>query len=119
MPCNRIIVVTTYHLGVDDLWDIWELLVLEHSLNVLPLLRKTYNSKFLCFFVFVLQFGQLQSHASDIGNVSTVSSYPALERIPKLVELGKDSCSAFEDLMEREELTRVDQKARYSGKRGL
>ena len=111
--------MTIYHLGADNLWDIWEPSVLEHSLDVLPLLRKTCSSKFLCFLVFVLQFGQSQSHASDVSNVRTVSSYLALERIPGLVELGKDNCSAYKDLMEREELTRVNQKARYSSQQGL
>ena len=35
------------------------------------------------------------------------------------MELGKDSCFAYEDLIEREVLTRVDRKARYSGQQGL
>ena len=108
MPCKKIIVVTTYYLGADDLWDIWEPSVLEYSLNVLPLLRKTCSSEFLCFLVFVLQFGQLQSHASDVSNVRTVSSYLALEEVLELVELGKDSRSAYEDLMERGELTQIN-----------
>ena len=112
MPCKKIIVVTTYHLRVDDLWDIWESSVLKHSLDILSLLRKICSSEFLCFLVFVLQFGQLQSHISDVGNVRTVSSYLALKGVLELVELGKDSCSAYEDLIEREELTWVDQKTR-------
>ena len=107
--------VMTYHLGADDLWNIWEPSVLEHSLDIFPLFRKTCSSEFLCFFVSILQFGQSQSHASDVGNVRTVSSYLALEGIPKLVQLRKDSRSAYEDLMERGELTQVDQKVRYSG----
>ena len=40
MPYKKIIVLMTYHLGADDLWDIWEPLVLEHSLNVLSIFRK-------------------------------------------------------------------------------
>ena len=111
--------MTTYQLRADDLWNIWEPSVLEHSLDVFPLLQKTCSSEFLCFLVFVLQFGQSQSHASDVGNVRTVSSYLALEEIPELVELEKNSRSAYEDLIERGELTRVDQKARYSGQQGL
>ena len=35
------------------------------------------------------------------------------------MELGKDSYCAYEDLMERGELTWVDHKARYSGQQGL
>ena len=81
MSCKKIIVVTIYHLGADDLWDIWEFLVLKHSLDILPLFRKTCSSEFLCFFVFVLQFGQSQFHISDVSNVRTVSSNLALEGI--------------------------------------
>ena len=111
--------VTTYHLGADDLWDIWEPSVLEHSLDVLPALRKACSSECFYFLVFVLKFGQSQPHASNVGNVRTVSSYLASEGVPELVEMGKDSCSACEDLMERGELTRVGRKPRYSGQRGL
>ena len=31
----------------------------------------------------------------------------------------QDSCSVYKDLVERRELTGVDQKVRYSGKQGL
>ena len=57
MPCKRIIVVTTYDLGTDDFWDVWEPLVLEHSLDVLPALRKASSSQNFCFLIFVLKFG--------------------------------------------------------------
>ena len=46
-------------------------------------------------------------------------SYFILEKVSESVELGIDSCSVYEDLMERGKLIRVDQKARYSGQRGL
>ena len=58
MFCKRIIIVTTYHLGADDLWDIWEPSVLEHSLDFLPALRKASSSQNFCFFVVVLQLGE-------------------------------------------------------------
>ena len=51
--------VTTYDLGTDDLWDVWEPLVSEHSLDVLPALRKVRRvSKKLCFLVIFLQLGE-------------------------------------------------------------
>ena len=59
MPCKKIIVVTTYQLGADDLWDIWESSVLEYSLDFLPALRKTSSSQNFCLFVIVLQLGEL------------------------------------------------------------
>ena len=93
--------MTTYHLGADDLCDVCEPSVLEHSLDVLPVLQKTCSSKCFCFLVFILKFGQLQSHASDVGNIGTVLSDFSLERIPKSVELGQNRRSAYQDLVER------------------
>ena len=119
MPYKRIIVVITYHLKADNLWDIWELSVLEHSLNILSILQKACNSDWFYFFVFVLKFKQSQSHASDIHNVKTVSSNLVSERVPKSVELGPDNCSIYQNLVERGQLTRVGQKPRYSGQQGL
>ena len=119
MPYKRIIVVTTYHLGADNLWDIWEPLVLKHSFDVLPVLRKAYSSECFCFLVFILKFGKSQFHIPNVGNVRTVLSYLTLKKVPELVELGKNNCSAYEDLIERGELTRVDQKARYFGQQEL
>ena len=46
-------------------------------------------------------------------------SYIALEGVPKLIELGKDKRSAYQDLVERRQVTRVCQKARYFGQREL
>ena len=57
MPCKKIIVVTTYHLGADNLWDIWELSLLEHSFDFFPALRKIFSSQNFYFFVFILKFG--------------------------------------------------------------
>ena len=48
---------TTYHLGADDLWDIWEPSVLEHSLDFFPALWKASSSQNFYFLVFVLKFG--------------------------------------------------------------
>ena len=58
MSCKRIIVVTTYHLGADDLWDIWESSVLELSLDIFPALRKASSSQSFCVFVVGLQLGE-------------------------------------------------------------
>ena len=50
----------TYDLGTDDLWDVWEPLVLEHSLNIFSALRKVRRaSEKLCFLVAFLQLGEL------------------------------------------------------------
>ena len=99
MPCKKIIVVTIYHLGADDFWDIWEALVLEHSLNVFLVLQKAPKSQRFCLFVVVLQLGESQVYTSDAG-VKTVLSYVALEGVPKMMELGKDKGSAYEELMD-------------------
>ena len=87
--------VMIYHLGADDLWDVRKPSVLEHSLEVFLILRKAYSFECFCFLIFVLKFGQLQSHASDFGNVRTVSSNLFSEGVPKSVELGQDSCFAY------------------------
>ena len=111
--------VTTYDLVANDLWDIWKPLVLEHPLNFFPAFQKAYKaSEKFCFLVVFLQLGELQLHTSNIG-IKTFKSHFVLEKVPKLAQLGKDGCFAYEDLMERGELTRVGQKPRYSGQQGL
>ena len=101
MPYKRIIVVTIYDLGTDDLWDLWEPLVLEHSLDVLPALRKFCRaSEKLCFLIVFLQLGESLPHASD-ACIRTVLRYVTLEGVPELAELGKDMGSAYKDLVER------------------
>ena len=107
--------LTNYDLIADDIWDVWEASVLEHSFNVFSVLRKACSSDCLSFFVVILQL------TSDVG-VRTLKSYFVLERVPKLAQLEKDSCFTYEDLMKRKELTRAElacQKARYSSQRGL
>ena len=111
--------MTTYHLGADDLWDICEPLVLENSHNVLSVLRKVCSSEYFCFFVFVLKFRQLQSHASDIGNLRPVSSNLSLDGVLKSVELVQNSRSAYQDLMKRRQVTRVCRKISYFGQQRL
>ena len=93
--------VTTYHLGADDLRDECKPSVLEHFLDVLPVLRKACSSEYFCFLVFVLKFGQSQPHTSDVGNVGTVSSDLSSEGVSESVELGQDSRSAYQDFVER------------------
>ena len=56
MPYKRIIMVTIYYLGADDLWYIWEFLVLEHSVNIFLALQKAFSSsEKLGFLVVFLQ----------------------------------------------------------------
>ena len=112
--------VTTYHLRADNLWNIWELLVLEHFLNVFPVLQKACRAfERFRFLVIFLQLGDLQSYTSDIS-VKTFKSYFVLDKVPELAQLGKNSCSAYEDLAERKKLTWLArQKIGYSGQQGL
>ena len=113
--------VITYHFGIDNFWDIWETLVLEHSFDVFPALQKACSSECFYFFVVILQLKELYSHTFNIG-IRTVKNYFALEEVPKLVQLGKSSCSIYEDLMEGKELAQVKlayQKARYFGQQRL
>ena len=119
MSYKKIIEVTIYDLEADVFWDIWESLVLKHFFDILSVLRKACNSKCFSFLIFILKFGQSQFYASYVGNMKTVSSYIALEGVPKSIQLGKDICSIYKDLMKRGELTWVDQKTRYSGKQQL
>ena len=58
MPCKRIIVVTTYYFVTDNLWDIWELLVLEHLFDFFSAFRKAPSSQNFCLFVGFLQLGE-------------------------------------------------------------
>ena len=39
MLYKRIIVVTTYHFGTNNFWDVWEASVLKHSLVILLALQ--------------------------------------------------------------------------------
>ena len=84
MPCKRIIVVMTYDLGTDDLWDVWEPLVLEHSLDVLSTFRKAFSSQRYCLFVIVLQLGESQTHGTNADSVRALRTQFGSERIPEL-----------------------------------
>ena len=75
MPYKRIIVVTTYHLRVDDLWDIYEPLILEDSFDVLAALRKAPSSERFYFFVIVLQLGALLFFCYYLTAWGVVGSY--------------------------------------------
>ena len=59
MPCKKIIVVTTYDLRTDDLWDIRESLKLEYSLDNFPAFWKPCRvSEKLCLLIIFLQLGE-------------------------------------------------------------
>ena len=95
----------TYYLGADNFRDVWEALVLKHSLHVLLVLRKVCSSESFHFFIFVLKFGQPKFHASNVSNIKIVMSNVALEEVSELVELRKNICSTYEDLVEKGEVT--------------
>ena len=84
MPCKKIIVVTIYDLGTDDLWDVWQSLVLEHSLNVLPAFRKASSSQRYCLFVIVLQLGESQINGTDANLVRALCTQFSSKLVPKL-----------------------------------
>ena len=86
---------------------------MKHSLDMLPVHRKACSSECFCFLVFVLKFGQPQSHTSNFDNIKTILSYFAFEKVSELVELGKNSHSTYEDLVERADVTY--QKSRNPG----
>ena len=54
MLYKRIIVMTTYHLGMNGFWDVWESLELKQSFDVFPALQKAPSSQHFCFFVVFL-----------------------------------------------------------------
>ena len=56
---------------------------------------------------------------TDIGFVRPFFVKFGLQCISKLVQPGKNSCSAYENMMERGKLVWVDQNARYFGQQGL
>ena len=107
MSRKWIIIVTTYYLGTDKLWDVWEASVLKYSLIIFSALQKACCIWFerLHLFIVILQLRHSLSHISNINNVRTVWSHLALKRIRKLLELRKDSCFAYEDLVEKREVT--------------
>ena len=76
--------MTTYDLGTDDLWDVWEPLVLEHSLDVLPTFQKAFSSQCYCLFVIVLHLGESQTHGTDADLVRALRTQFGLERVPEL-----------------------------------
>ena len=98
--------MTTYHLETDDCWDVWEFLISEHSLDVfLALWKPCKPSEKFCFLVVFQLLRELQSHISDVS-VKTFKYYFGLKIVPEMAQLRKDSCSAYEDLVEKGKLTR-------------
>ena len=108
--------VMTYNLIVNDIWDVWEASVLGHSFDVFSVFQRVCNFKCLGFLVIILQLGESKFHTFNVG-VKTLNNYFVLERVPKLAQLGKNSRSAYKDLVKTRELVR--QKARYPGQSGL
>ena len=76
--------VTTYDLETDDLWDVWEPLVLEYSLNIFPAFRKASSSQRYCLFVVVLQLEESQTHGTNADSVKALRTQFGSERIPEL-----------------------------------
>ena len=66
--------VTTYHLGADDFWEIWETLVLEHSFNISSSIFYLIYPKFQGKIVLFLQFLQVKSHSINVSGVEAYIS---------------------------------------------
>ena len=76
--------VTTDDLKTDNLWDVWEPLVLEYSLDVLSAFRKASSSQRYCLFVVVLQLGESQTHGTNADLVKALRTQFGSERFPEL-----------------------------------
>ena len=46
--------MANYDLIVDDIWDVWEVLLLEHFLDIFPVFRKACNSESSDSFIVIL-----------------------------------------------------------------
>ena len=101
MPCKWIIVVTTYHLGADDFWNVWEASVLEHSLDVFPSVLYPICPSFPGEIVLFLQFLQAEPHSTNASGVGALVSQFGPESVLELTQLREDMGSAYEDLVER------------------
>ena len=56
LACQRIVVMPTNKLYLDDFWDVEEVLVVQDAVNVLPVLDQLFCPKLASVFVFGLQF---------------------------------------------------------------
>ena len=54
MACKKIIMMSTDQLKLNDLKDLREAFILEHSLDLYPSFKKLYILQFLCLIVIVL-----------------------------------------------------------------
>ena len=39
---------------MDNIWDVWEAMVLKYSLNIFLILQKAYNSKYFGYLIIIL-----------------------------------------------------------------
>ena len=101
IPCERIIVVTTYHLGTDDFWDVWKASVLKHSLDVFPFIPHPLCLGFLDEIVLFLQFLQAEPHSTNASGVGALVSQFGPKSVPELTQLREDMSFTYEDLVER------------------
>ena len=53
--CKKIVVILTNQFRSNDLKDIKEAPILEHSLNIFPSFKKVYSPQFLCPIIIALQ----------------------------------------------------------------
>ena len=101
MLYKQIVVVTTYHLGTDDFWDVWETLILKHSLNIFSSVPHPLCLRFPGKIVLFLQFLQVESHSTNASSIGAFVSQFESEIVSELMQLREDIGSAYEDLVER------------------
>ena len=58
-------------LCLDDFRDVKEALIMQHVINILPVLDQLFYPKRASMFVLLLQLLQLQSHATNTGSIKT------------------------------------------------
>ena len=63
----------TDELYSDDFQDIREALVMQHAINVLPVLDQLFCPKLASMFVFALQLLQPQFQASNASSIKTLA----------------------------------------------
>ena len=100
MACQKIVVMSTHQFRSNDLRNVGEASILEHSFDVFPSFRKLCSPQFPCLIVVTLQVWESKLHGSNTDIVRALIGYFALEEVSKPPQLRQNSSSANEDLVE-------------------
>ena len=101
MICKKIVMMSTDQLQSNDLRNVREAFILEHSFNIFPSFRKHYSSQFLCLIVVALQVWESWHYDSNTDIIKALVGYLALEKVPKPSQLRQNSSATHEDLVKR------------------